>query len=76
MYSTIKEIVDNYRMGFITSYEFIGQVMDILSLMGAEQELSDVWNDHDAQLAQYLISIFESKEGIRKHISEFRFIEK
>lgn len=74
MHSTIKEIVDNYRMGFITSYEFIGQVKDILHLMGADKELSDVWNNHDAALAGFLCSMFEDNAkwgAVHKSISDF-----
>ena len=69
----IKDIVKNYQMGFITSYEFIQQYMDVLKLLGADKELSDTWNGLCEPLAQHLCKIVDHKgqHGAYVSISQF-----
>lgn len=39
-----QQLIQSYRLGFITSYEFIYQYMDFLWSLGAGQSLADVMN--------------------------------
>lgn len=66
----INEIVTNYKLGFITSQEFIGQYIDVLNLVGAGDVLSDKMNEVCQPLAQYLVNIVEKKE--RGSIASFQ----
>lgn len=64
----LKQILQNYRMGFITPVEFIYQYMDVLRQMGAEKELHQVFNNLNMPLAEFLAGIIE---GNNKSIWEF-----
>ena len=54
-----QQLIQNYRLGFITSYEFIYQYMDFLWSLGAGQPLADVMNLECRDLADYLVGILE-----------------
>ena len=54
-----QQLIQNYRLGFITSYEFIYQYMDFLWSLGVGQPLADVMNLECRDLADYLVGILE-----------------
>ena len=68
MEKEIKDLVNNYELGFISPQEFISRYMEMLTALGAEQELYNVWSELDAPLANHLLGILK---GSCKRISDF-----
>lgn len=67
---TLTDLIANYKMGFITSAEFINKYMRLLCLLGSPQDLMDAENALLAPLADYLVNI---SEGSGNLISGFSF---
>lgn len=67
---TLEQIASDYEMGFITSQEFIAQCTRILSLMGAEKELTDIVNDINSPFANFLLGIIR---GSGENIRDFKY---
>ena len=58
------QLIQNYRLGLITSYEFIYHYMDFLWDFGAGQGLSNIMNQECSDLAEYLIGIIEGSGNL------------
>ena len=67
---TLTDLIANYKMGFITSAEFINKYMELLCLLGSPQDLMNAENALLAPLADYLIGIAEGSGNL---ISRFSF---
>jgi hypothetical protein len=56
----LQEIIENYQMGFTSAFEFLSAYADLLHSYGADQAFCTIWNDHDEELANFIIEMVKS----------------
>ena len=69
MKKEILEMVENYKMGFITPMELLNQFSDLLSYFGSNKELDDKINNLVLPLADFVAK--KLKAGKHFSFSEF-----
>ena len=57
---SVKQIIDNYNMGFIGAHEVCEQFLDILTYFGADKALSQQMDNELQPLARFLMDNFEN----------------
>ena len=70
----IKNIVENYEMGFISAHDLCNQMMVVLSFVGADGALAAQVDIELTPLARFLVSNFKNQR--RERIEHFQQVKK
>ena len=70
---SIKQIINDYNMGFLSAHEVCNQFLDVLTYFGADKELAEQMDKELTPLARFLMDNFEKHSGRRiEQFQEFK----